>query len=102
MQDELEESVMRASAQENCLEYVNLCESVISSDQAGLMPESLARTLTVVPLNRCDDVLTVATSEPHDFEMVETPRLLLNREIKVALASRSAIKRAITQVYSKG
>jgi type II secretory ATPase GspE/PulE/Tfp pilus assembly ATPase PilB-like protein len=102
MQDELEETAMRASAQEYGLEYVNLCECFISSDQAGLMPESLARALVVFPLNQCDDGLTVATSEPHDFEMVETLRLLLNREIKVALASRSAIKRAITQIYSKG
>ncbi len=96
------EQVMRAVAQQHNLEYINLAECPISPSVVELVPESVARENTILPLDEVnDDVLRVIVSDPYDLETFDKLRFILNRQIEIALAPREAILEAINRYYGQ-
>ena len=96
------EDVMRAMAQEHGMDFVNLNEVVIPPNIVELVPESVARENTVLPLNEEDDgTLKVIMSDPLDYDTREKLRFILNRNIEVALAPREMITEAINKHYGQ-
>ena len=65
------------------------------------MPESTARENTVLPLEMDGDTLKVVMSEPGDVETVDNLKFILNRNVKVVLATRSSIISAISNIYGQ-
>lgn len=96
-----EEEVMRAQAKAHRLPYVDLDKLSIPERVIELMPESVARENVVLPLAMEDGRLTVAFSNPSDVNTMENLRFILNRDIVVALATRSKIIEYINQVYGQ-
>ncbi|HEU5219846.1 MAG TPA: ATPase, T2SS/T4P/T4SS family [Gemmatimonadales bacterium] len=66
---------------------------------ATLLPESVARKHRVVPVYADDRVITLATSDPHDFEVEETLRFVTGRRIALQVASPSDIEKKVDEVY---
>jgi type IV pilus assembly protein PilB len=96
------EQVMRAIAQQHNLEYIDLAEQPISPSVVELVPESVARENTILPLDELgDDVLRVIASDPYDLETFDKLRFILNRQIEIALAPREAILEAINRCYGQ-
>jgi type IV pilus assembly protein PilB len=96
------EQVMRAVAQEHNLEYIDLSETQISASVVELVPESVARENTILPLDEIgDDALRVIVSDPYDLETFDKLRFILNRQIEIALAPREAIVEAINRYYGQ-
>lgn len=96
------EQVMRAVAQQHNLEFINLAECPISPSVVELVPESVARENTILPLDEVnDDVLRVIVSDPYDLETFDKLRFILNRQIEIALAPREAILEAINRYYGQ-
>jgi type IV pilus assembly protein PilB len=95
------EDISRALAEEHGLDYVNLSEVDIPPSVVELVPESVARENSVIPLAKTDDTLTVIISDPNDYETIEKLRFILNLPIEVALAPRDAIQEAINRHYGQ-
>ena len=96
-----EEDVMKAIASANGMEYVNLKKVEIPTSAVELMPESTARENSVLPLEMDGDTLRVVMCEPGDVETVDNLKFILNRNVKVVLATRSSIVAAINHVYGQ-
>ncbi|MFO0260766.1 MAG: type II/IV secretion system protein, partial [Planctomycetota bacterium] len=96
-----EEEVMRALAKTHRLPYVELDSLNIPERIIELMPESVARENVVLPLVLEDSSLTVAMSNPADVDTMDKLRFILNRDIRVALASRSKILEYINKMYGQ-
>ena len=95
------EEVMRAVAEENGLDYVNLAEVVIPPAVIELVPESVARENAVIPLAEGDGRLTVIVSDPLEIDTLDKLRFILNRQIDIALAPRESILEAINRYYGQ-
>lgn len=80
-------------------EFVNLDTMEIPRSVVELIPESVARENFVIALGMEDDVIKVAVSNAMDYEVLDKLRFVLNREIKVAVASRESILNAINRHY---
>ena len=96
-----EEEVMRALAEHNRMEYVDLSEVEIPEMVIELMPEAVARENIVLPMSEVDGGLKVLMSEPGDVDTIEKLRFILNRDVTVALATRSSITLAINRMYGQ-
>lgn len=80
-------------------EFVNLESLEIPRTVIELVPESVARENYVIPLDVEDDTIKVAVSNAMDYEVLDKLRFVLNREVKVAVASKEAIQAAINRHY---
>ena len=97
-----EEQVTKALAQQFGMDYVNLNEVSIPANVIALVPESVARENTVLPLAQEDGQITVIVSDPEKFDLVEKLRFILNQNIGLALAPKEALLDAINRSYGKG
>jgi type IV pilus assembly protein PilB len=96
------DDVMRAMAQEHGLDFVNLNEVVIPPAIVELVPESVARENTVLPLSEVDErTLKVIMSDPLDFETRDKLQFILNKNIEIALSPREMIQEAINRHYGQ-
>jgi type IV pilus assembly protein PilB len=98
----LETDVMKALAEHHHMEYVEITEIDIPEMVIELMPEAVARENTVLPMAELDGGgLKVLMSEPSNVDTIESLRFILNRDVKVALATRSSIQLAINRMYGQ-
>jgi len=95
------EEVMRAIAEENGLDFVNLNEVVIPPAIIELVPESLARENAILPMSKEDGALKVIVSDPQDYDTLDKLRFILNFDVKIALAPRENILEAINRYYGQ-
>lgn len=95
------EDVMRAVAQFNKMDYVDLNEVDIPENIIELVPESVARENAVLPLDQDEDSLRVIVSDPFDIETIEKLRFILNRRVETALAPRESILESINRYYGQ-
>lgn len=96
-----EEEVMKALAKHYRMEYFDLAQIEIPDSVIELMPEAVARENVVIPMAETVGGLKVLMSDPEDIETVEKLRFILNRDISVALATRSSIVMKISQMYGQ-
>ncbi len=95
------DEVMQALAHEHGLDYIDLNASEVPDDVIELMPESVARENVVLPYRDDGGQLTVLISNPRDVDTMEKLRFILNRDIRIALAPRTAILESINRLYGQ-
>jgi type IV pilus assembly protein PilB len=95
------EEVVRAMAKEHGLDYVDLNEVNIPPDVIELVPESVARENSILPMSEEDGALRVIMSDPLDYETQEKLRFILNRDVRIALSPRESIQEAINRHYGQ-
>lgn len=95
------EQVTQAKADLHGFDFVNLQDVPIPPAVVELVPESVARENAVIPIEETDDALKVCVSDPDDFETIEKLQFILNRKIKIALATREHILEAINRNYGQ-
>lgn len=93
--------VMKAVAEVNQLDFVDLTKSDVSDEVIELMPESVARENVVLPFRDDGGQLTVLISNPGDVDTMEKLRFILNRDIKIALSPRTHILESINRLYGQ-
>jgi type IV pilus assembly protein PilB len=101
MPESSEEEDASALAQMHGLEYVAPRLINTRPELADVFPEQFARAHNVVPQPSGGAVLNILMSDPLDFETIDRARFLSGRQIRVALASRGAIREAIERVYRR-
>lgn len=82
--------------------FVDLDNYELIPDVVKRIPAETARKYTVIAINKIGRRLTVATSEPSNFYMMEDLRAQTGCSIVVNMATKGAINRAIGKMYSAG
>ena len=77
------------------MEFIDLGSTAISPDMFDLISEEVARRFRVVPVMDDGYALTVAISDPLNFEILDTLPHVIGREINPVCASVSAIDQCI-------
>jgi len=78
---------------------IDLKRHVVQPEALRLVPESMARQHTLIPLDVIGDSLLVAMSDPEDFRTVDDIRTQIKMRVEVALALPDDIKEAIDLNY---
>ena len=78
------------------LDGMELPQSVIE-----LVPESVARENIVIPVSFENERLSVAVTDPMNFEVVEKLRFILNRDVDMLMAPKDQILAAINRHYGQ-
>jgi type IV pilus assembly protein PilB len=85
-------------ARQQGIPVVNLDELVVPENLVKKIPKKLIEKHHVVPTRHHDGVLTVATSDPFDYEALEEIQLAVDQRVEMVLAPRSQILRTIHDV----
>jgi type IV pilus assembly protein PilB len=94
--------VMKALAKANRMAFTDLEGMTVPDEVIDLVPESVARENTILPLREEGTMLRVATSDPTDIDTQEKLRFILNREVEMTLAMRAQIVESINRHYGSG
>jgi len=86
-------------ARQQGIPVVNLDELVLPENLVKRIPRKLIEKHHVMPIRYHDGVLTVATSDPFDYEAIEEIQLAVDSRIEMNLAPRSQILRSIQEVF---
>jgi len=88
-------------ARQQGIPVVNLDELVIPENLFKKIPRKLIDKHHVVPIRHHDGVLTVATSDPYDYEATEEIQLAVDQRVDLVLAARTQITRTITEMANR-
>ncbi len=94
-----EEDLLRVMGIQAKMETVDLERLPIPKDVLDKIPGSIARLYHVVPIAFEQNSLTVATSEPLNFSIVDDLRFMLNCNIKGKVAMPTSIAKVIKRYY---
>ena len=96
-----EVEVIETMAKYHRMEYIDPMKTEIPERVIELMPQSIAREKNVLPFEETDGGLKILMSEPGEVDLIEELRFILNRDVTVALATRSSISEAINRMYGQ-
>jgi len=88
-------------ARQQGIPVVNLDELVIPENLFKKIPKKLIDKHHVVPIRFHDGVLTVATSDPYDYEAMEEIQLAVDSRVDLVLAARTQLTRTITEMVNR-
>ncbi len=88
-------------ARQQGIPVVNLDELVVPENLFKKIPRKLIDKHHVVPIRLHDGVLTVATSDPYDYEAMEEIQLAVDQRVDLVLAARTQISRTITEMVNR-
>ncbi|MCA9080188.1 MAG: type II/IV secretion system protein [Planctomycetaceae bacterium] len=80
---------------------VDLENMEIAHSAIECVPESVARENNCCPILFDGEKLTVAVTDPMNFELVEKLRFILNREIDLVMADKEQINTAVNRHYGQ-
>jgi type IV pilus assembly protein PilB len=81
--------------------WVDPSVMAIATCAVAAVPATLARDENVMPMALAGRVLTVAITDPLDFELIDKLRFFCNLEIEIVLASPCAIRCAVARQYGE-
>ena len=88
-------------ARQQGIAVVNLEELVIPENLVKRVPRKLIEKHHIVPIRYHDGVLTIATSDPFDYEATEELQLAVDYRVEIQLAPRSQILKTIHEIFNR-
>jgi general secretion pathway protein E/type IV pilus assembly protein PilB len=95
-----ESEVLTTLAAQFGMETISLHGFSLSPQIHDMVPLELARKFKVVPVYKNGDTLTVALSDPLDFDILDTLRFSLKCNVEGVIASREEIKQVLDHYYA--
>ncbi|MDI6774359.1 MAG: ATPase, T2SS/T4P/T4SS family [Verrucomicrobiota bacterium] len=95
-----EGDVLNALAGQFGMEVVSLKDLDLAPELRDSIPVDAARRYKVIPVFKSDESLTVALSDPLDFDTLDTLRYLLKRDVQGVVASREEIRAMLDKYYA--
>lgn len=86
-------------AKDQGLSVITLDDIVLPHNLVRRLPRKLIEKHQVLPIHYKDNILTVATADPYDYEAIEEIQLAQDSKIEINLAPRSAIQKCITDLF---
>ncbi len=96
-----EEQLLTALSEKFRMRYVDLEETVPTPAALAAMTAEMANRLQVIPLEKHNDFLVVATSAPTDPTLPDTLRFNTNCRIELAVSTSVQIAKAIEEHYAQ-
>jgi type IV pilus assembly protein PilB len=93
--------VVKALADYNNLEFVELAGVTIPPEVVELVPESVARENCCLPLAEENGSLRIILSDPTDMDTLQKLQFILNKDIRIVLSPRDQILEAINRHYGQ-
>ena len=90
-----EDKLVAFLSKELNLPALSLKELVVSPKVSSLMDVEIIEKHTILPINRTEDTLQVAVADPMEYEALDEVHFLTNLKVKVSVASRTNIQKAI-------
>jgi len=81
------------------VEFVDLSNVVISPEMAKVLPKTLAKKYSVVPVRVARDTLFLAMSDPLNFIAMENVKKATKKKVIPMIAMESAVERSIAMLY---
>ncbi|MCU0723828.1 MAG: hypothetical protein MUC63_09485 [Planctomycetes bacterium] len=97
-----DEDLTRFLAKQENLPIVDLNKIVIPANLVNRVPRDVLERHQVIPIQAKEGVLTLAVSDPTDFEAIDEIQFLAGCTIDIAMASRAQIAKALQQFYEEG
>jgi len=94
--------IMRANATKMGIEFIDLStEGVKDTTIQNLITKNIAHRYKVLPIEKDNNVLTVAMKDPTDIFSIDDIRLATGLEIKPVLADSKELEKLIVQCYGE-
>lgn len=97
-----EEDVLTVLADEFGMELVDLANIKVDPETLKLMPLKMVHSRTLMPIERRNGTLVVATGDPYDVYALDELQMLTGLPIQPVLASAREISRLIKQHFGVG
>jgi len=97
-----EETIMKFVAQQLNMGSLDLTDLDIDENTSNLIPSDMAIKFNVIPINKIENVLTVAIADPNNLHVLDAIKFISGCTINPLLASESAIRKAIDKYYDTG
>ena len=79
--------------------YIDLTDVTIPASVIDLVPESVARENTILPLAYEDGAIEIVTADPTDFDTMLKLQFILKKNLRPVRSSREQIVDAINRHY---
>src|SRR5207245_636794 len=96
-----DQTLINFIARQQGIPVVNLEELVIPENLVKRVPRKLIEKHHIVPIRFHDGVLTIATSDPYDYEAIEEIQLAVDYRVEMNLAGRSQILKSIHEIFNR-
>ncbi len=97
-----EDQIAMALAKQLKVPFISLQSVVIDEEIVKLIPETMARSLKVIPLFKVGKAITVAMADPTDSEAIKELRFVTGCDIEPVVAKQDEILSAIENFYGEG
>ena len=97
-----DEELTRFLAKQENLPIADLGKIVIPASLVQSLPREVLERHQVIPVQSKDGVLTLALSDPTDYDAIEEIQFLANCTVDITMASRAQISRSLQQFYEEG
>ena len=81
------------------IDFIDLSKVHIPMELAQILPKSIARRHSIVPVRLVKDELVIALADPLNFVAIEDARTATRRRISPRIATSAAVDRAIATLY---
>jgi len=95
-----EQEILSTLAAQFGMEMTSLRGLNLSPEIRDMIPVDIARRYKVVPILKKDDTLTVALSDPLDFDALDTLRYVLKCNVEGVVATRNELKATLDRYYA--
>jgi len=95
------DQAMRAFAEFNKLDYVDLTDRTVPASVVELVPESIARENIIFAIEMDGNALKIVMSDPTNYETITKLQFILNKDIIASVAAREQIIEAINRHYGQ-
>ncbi|MGI8890189.1 MAG: GspE/PulE family protein [Chthoniobacterales bacterium] len=93
------DDVSRTVAAQAEMRWIDLGEIVVPQDVIDEIKPQDARRFKMVPIDRNEHGLVVATSDPFDFDSIDSLSFLLRRELELVCTTPEKIRQALVKYY---
>jgi type IV pilus assembly protein PilB len=96
-----EEQLLRAVAEHLNLEYLNLEDIDIDKAVLRIMPSSVARMYSAVPVSITGNIVTVAVMDPYNPQLVGELSFILGKDVQLAVSPSKQIESTILRFFGE-
>jgi general secretion pathway protein E len=97
-----EREVLEVLGEQLHIPVVDLTDTEIEVEMLRAMPAKLVHRRGLIPVEKTDETLKVATSDPHDVYAFDELRMMTGLKVEPVLAPQSEIDRLIKKHYGVG
>ena len=94
-----ETELIEALCQQLGIDYIDLTNVILPAELTQVIPKNIARKFDMVPVRATHDEVFVAMADPMNFIAQEEARAASRRRVVPMVSHRTAIERAIMQLY---